>query len=189
MTNVTAAISNALKHWYLPLLVGIMFILFGAYIFTVPIEAYVTLSVLFSVAFFFSGVSEIVFAFTNKEALQGWGWYLVSGIITFLIGTYLVMDPAISMATLPFLVAFGMMFRSAHSLGVSLDLKKLGLNWGNLAFSSVLGILISFFLLANPVFAQLSIVTMTALSIIIVGVCGVTLAMILKNMKDMPARK
>ena len=189
MTTLKETISSTLKHWYLPLIVGILFIVFGVYIFTVPLEAYVTLSILFSVSFFISGVSDTYFAVVNKDALEGWGWYLVSGILTLLFGTYLMMYPAISMATLPFVVGFAFLFRSAQGLGFAIDLKKQGLGWGNLAFTSVLGILFSFLLLSHPILAQISIVTMTALSIVTVGSYSILLSFLLKNAKDLPVKK
>jgi uncharacterized membrane protein HdeD (DUF308 family) len=188
MSTLKATVSNTLKHWYVPLIVGILFIVFGVYIFTIPLEAYVTLSVLFSLSFFFSGISEIFFAVANKDSIEGWGWYLVSGVLTFLFGTYLTMYPGISMATLPFVVGFAFLFRSSQGLGFAFDLKKGGLSWGGLAFVSVLGILFSFLLLANPVIASASIVVMTALSIITVGSYSVLLALTLKNVKDLPSK-
>jgi uncharacterized membrane protein HdeD (DUF308 family) len=189
MTTLNATISSTLKHWYLPLIVGILFIVFGAYIFTVPLEAYVTLSILFSLSFFFSGITEIFFAVTNKDSIEGWGWYLVGGILTSLFGTYLIIYPGISMATLPFIVGFAFLFRSSQGLGFAFDLKKGGLPWGGLAFISVLGILFSFLLLANPVIASASIVVMTALSIITVGSYSILLALTLKKVKDLPAKR
>lgn len=184
MSTLKETLSNAVQYWYLPLIVGILFIVFGAYIFTVPLEAYVTLSFLFSVSFFISGVAEIAFATGNKDSIQGWGWYLVGGIFTLLIGIYLIMYPAITIATLPFIVGFALLFRSSQGLGFALDLKRGGLSWGNLAFASAVGILFSFILLSHPIFAQVSIVIMTALSIIVVGSNSVMLAMVLKKLKN-----
>lgn len=184
MATLKATITDSIKHWYLPLIVGIIFIVFGVYIFTVPAEAYVTLSILFSLSFFFSGISEVFFAVANKDTIDGWGWYLVSGILTFLFGAYLIIYPGITMATLPFVVGFALLFRSSQGLGFALDLKKGGLSWGGLAFISVLGILFSFLLLANPVIASASIVMMTALSFITLGGYGIMLALALKKAKD-----
>jgi len=188
MATLVSKISNVLQHWYLPLIVGILFIVFGVYIFTIPLEAYVTLSMLFSASFFVSGVSEIYFSYANKDSLDGWGWYLVSGIVTTLFGAYLMMYPGISMATLPFVVGFAFLFRSAQGLGFAIDLKKLGLPWGSLAFLSLLGILFSFLLLANPIIASTSIVVMTALAIITVGASSIMLALTLKKAKDLPSK-
>jgi uncharacterized membrane protein HdeD (DUF308 family) len=187
MENLKKTVSDALKHWYLPLIAGILFVVFGIYIFTVPLAAYVTLSIVFSIAFYFSGFSDIFFALNNQKSLDGWGWYLISGILTVLFGVYLMIYPGITMEILPFVVGFALLFRSFQGLGFALDLKKLGVSWGNLAFVSVLGIILSFILLAKPLAAAISVVTITACTLIIVGVFGILLSFKLKSLKDLKA--
>lgn len=60
------------------------------------------------------------------------------------------------------------------------------LGWGNLAIASVLGIILSFLLIANPLFTMVSVVTLTALSFMMVGIAAIVLAFNLKKMKDLP---
>jgi uncharacterized membrane protein HdeD (DUF308 family) len=188
MKNLKTSISDAIKNWYVPLVVGIIFIIFGIYIFTVPLAAYATLAILFSLAFYFSGIGDIFFAISNQKSLDGWGWYLVSGILTFLLGIYLMIYPAIALEILPFVVGFALLFRSFHGLGFALDLKELGVGWGTLAFVSVLGILLSFILLAKPIAAAISLVAITAFAIIVAGIFGILLSFQLKKLKDLPAK-
>lgn len=187
MTSLLHQISNSVKHWYLPLIIGVLFILFGIYIFTVPLETYLTLSIFFSASYIFSGLMDIFFSIGNNKTLKGWGWYLVGGIFTLAIGIYLAIYPGISMVVLPFFVGFTMLFRSFQLLGFSFDMKDLKiLNWGNAAITSVLGIILSLLLLANPIFTGISLVTITALSFIFVGIASVVLAFNLKKLKDFP---
>lgn len=187
MTSLLHQFSNSVKHWYLPLIIGVLFILFGIYIFTVPLETYLTLSILFSVSYIVSGLMDIFFSIGNNKTLKGWGWYLVGGIFTFAIGIYLAIYPSISIAVLPFFVGFTMLFRSFQLLGFSFDMKDLKiLNWGNAAITSVLGIILSLLLLANPIFTGISLVTITALSFIFVGIASLVLAFNLKKLKDFP---
>jgi uncharacterized membrane protein HdeD (DUF308 family) len=187
MTSLLHQISNSVKHWYLPLIIGTLFILFGIYIFTVPLETYLTLSIFFSASYIVSGLMDIFFSIGNNKTLKGWGWYLVGGIFTLAIGIYLAIYPGISMVVLPFFVGFTMLFRSFQLLGFSFDMKDLKiLNWGNAAITSVLGIILSLLLLANPIFTGISLVTITALSFIFVGIASVVLAFNLKKLKDFP---
>ncbi|MFZ1496105.1 MAG: DUF308 domain-containing protein, partial [Saprospiraceae bacterium] len=60
-------LKNGINHWYLPLIVGIIFIALGVYVYTVPLETYVTLAMIFSVSFIVSGIAEIVFSLSNKN--------------------------------------------------------------------------------------------------------------------------
>ena len=74
MTSLLHQISNSVKHWYLPLIIGVLFILFGIYIFTVPLETYLTLSIFFSASYIVSGLMDIFFSIGNNKTLKGWGW-------------------------------------------------------------------------------------------------------------------
>lgn len=186
MANLLKSVASSVKHWYIPLILGIVLIALGIYIFTVPLETYVTLSILFSVSFVTSGIFDIFFSIQNSKTLKGWGWYLVSGILSLVMGLYLMMYPGISISILPFVVGFTVMFRSFYLLGISFDLKDAGIpNWGNLTFTSILGIILSFLLLANPVFSGMSLVTLTAFAFIFVGISSVILSVNLKRVKKL----
>jgi uncharacterized membrane protein HdeD (DUF308 family) len=180
---------KSIKYWYIPLIIGILFILIGGYVFTVPLETYVTLSTLFSISFIVSGLFDIFFSIQNQKILGGWGWYLVGGMSTLAIGILLIVYPSISIAFLPFVVGFALLFRSFQLLGFSFDLKELRvLNWGNTAILSILGIILSFILLDNPVFTGFSLVTITAIAFISVGISSIVLSFNLKKLKDFPNR-
>ncbi len=62
MANLFQTLTNTVKHWYIPLIFGILFLICGFYVFSVPLATYVTLSVFFSVSFLFSGITEIFFS-------------------------------------------------------------------------------------------------------------------------------
>lgn len=187
MSNLLQSLTNTIKHWYIPLIVGILFLAFGIYIFTVPLATYLTLAIFFSVSFFVSGLMEIFFSIQNQKIIKGWGWYLVSGLLSLGIGIYLMAFPGVSMAVLPFVVGFTLMFRSFQMLGIAFDLKDSKvLSWGNLALTSVLGIILSFLLIANPFFTGISLVTLTALTFMMVGISAIVLSFNLKKVKDFP---
>ncbi|MCB9033979.1 MAG: DUF308 domain-containing protein [Chitinophagales bacterium] len=183
--NIFRTVRNAIKHWYLFLLIGLIFIITGVYTFTKPLEAYITLSIIFSISFLVSGISEIAFAITNKNEIHNWGWSLVFGILTFIVGIMLIMNPAISITTLPFYVGFLVMFRAINAISYAIDLKSYGvLDWGNLLVLGILGLLFAFILLWNPLFAGLSIVVWTAIAFITIGVYNVYLSLKMKKLKN-----
>ena len=182
-------IRNTIKHWYVPAIIGALFIVLGGYLFTVPESAYLSLVMLFSISFLASGIMEIFFSVQNKDELDGWGWYLASGIFTLLIGVILITKPVVAATTLPFFIGFSLLFRSFQGLGFAFELKNYGvLRWGNLAIVSVLGIILSFLLIVNPIFAGISLVVMTALSFIFAGIVSIVLAFQLKKLKTFTER-
>lgn len=188
MKNLLSKLQNDVKHWYIPLIIGILFFIFGIYIFSVPLATYITLSIFFSVSFLVSGISDIIFSIGNKNTFSGWGWYLVSGIISTILGFYLISNPAVSMAILPFIVGFTLLFRSAYLLGLAFDNKSNGAGWGTVAISSILGIILSFLLLSSPLFTGLSLVTLTSLTFIFIGISSAMLAFDLKKLKNAPKK-
>jgi len=189
MANLFKTISKSIKHWYIPMIIGILFLALGFYVLTVPLETYATLAIIFSVSFIVAGLLEIVFSIENRETLDGWGWYLTSGLLGLLIGIYLAINPDVSMTILPFVVGFTLMVRSFQLLGFSFDLRDQKiLSWGNLAIASILSIIMSFLLIINPFFTSLSLVTLTSMAFIFVGIALIVLAFDLKKIKDIPKR-
>jgi uncharacterized membrane protein HdeD (DUF308 family) len=93
------------------------------------------------------------------------------------------------MATLPFVVGFVMMFRAFQLLGFAFEMKQAKmLNWGNLALVSVLGIILSFLLLSSPIFTSMSLVVLTATSLIFTGIASILLSLNLKKLNDAPEK-
>ena len=189
MATFLKTVRNTVKNWYIPAIIGVLFILLGGYLFSVPVATYLTLTIFFSLTFLFSGILEIVFSVQNKDELEGWGWYLTSGIFSLLIGVALVAKPEVAATTLPFFIGFSLLFRSFQGLGFAFELKNYGvIKWGNLAILSILGIVFSFLLIANPIFTGISLVVMTALSFIFVGISAIVLAFQLKKLKTLPGK-
>ncbi len=181
---ILKTIKGAVNYWYLPLIVGLLFLVIGVYTFMSPAEAYLTLAILFSISYIFSGISDIFFAVANRDELDNWGWALAIGVVTLLVGILLYIHPEITMVTLPFMIGFLMLFRSVSGIGFALDLKNYGGKaWGYLLALGILGTLISFFLLFNPVAAGMTLVAATGLVMLIIGIFHVMLALKLRKLK------
>lgn len=189
MSHFFKTVANTIKHWYIPLIVGIIFVGVGIYTFSAPVASYITLSILFSLSFLFSGLSEIIFSISNRHEIDNWGWTLTFGILNFIFGLLLIMNPGISMTTLPLFVGFLMLFRSIMGISYALELKNYGVpDWGALLAIAILGLLFSFILVWNPVFAGFTIVIWTGLAIITVGIFSIYLSFKLKKIKSSPEK-
>ena len=189
MTTFFQSITKSVKHWYIPLIIGILMIAVGIYVFMVPIETYLTLSLLFSISFIIAGILEIFFSIRNHKILQGWGWYLVGGLLSLAGGIILSIYPGISIVILPFVAGFTLLFFSLLLLGFSLEMKSLGIiSWGNAAVLSVLGVIISFMLIVNPLTSGISLVILTGFAFIITGVSAIVLAFDLRKIKRIPEK-
>ncbi len=174
------------RQWYLILILGIILIIVGIWVFSTPVLSYATLSLLFAVSFFVTGILEIVYAISNRKEMNNWGWSLVGGIIDLLIGILLMALPLTAMMFLAFYVGFGILFRSVMAIGKAIDLKKLKAgDWGYLLFIGILGLLFSFILIWNPVFAGFTIIFYTGMAFIIMGIFQVFLSLRLRKVKKL----
>ena len=177
-------VKERVKHWYVPLLIGIFFILLGIYVFLSPLSSFLALAVIFSVSFLVIGLAEIIFAVSNRHELDNWGWMLAFGIIGFLIGVLLIANPQISIVTLPIYVGFLVLFRSIAAISFSIDMRGYGVpDWGFTLTMGILGVILAFILLWNPVFAGFTIVFWLGLAFIIAGIYGVYFAVTLKKLR------
>lgn len=177
---------QTVKNWYLILILGIILILVGIWVFSTPVLSYATLSMLFATAFLVTGILEIVYAISNSKEMESWGWSLISGIIDLLIGILLITLPATAMLFLAFYVGFGILFRSIMAIGQSINLKRWHIEgWGYLLTIGILGLIFSFILIWNPVFAGLTIVFYTGMSFVMIGIFQVFLSFKLRKLKKM----
>ncbi len=169
--------SVKMKYWWLELVLGILFILFGFWIFRTPLETYLALAILFAVSFFVSGIIEIAFSLTHKNTLKGYGWYLAGGIFDFFIGLVLMTHLNITMTVLPYVVSFWIMFKSIMAIAGAIEAQSHGIkNWGwTLAFG-IIGLLFAFIMVWNPILAGLTLVYYTAFAFISAGIFKITLA-------------
>ncbi len=179
------SIKDTIKHWYLPLILGLIFIAIGIWAIMTPTETYLSLAILFSVTFCVIGILEIIFSISHRKQLDGWGWTLTSGILGLIIGIILILNPQISIITLPLFVGFVVLYRSMMAIAWSIELKKYGVsNWGWLLFTGIVGVIFSFILLWNPFFAGLTVAVFTGIALITIGIFHIHFSIELKKLKN-----
>ena len=175
--TIEKELESTIKHWWLFLILGIMALLVGIWLFFVPLEGYVALTFLFSAGFLISGAANIYFTIVNRHFIPAWGWNMVSGILMFALGLVLLFNPGFSADILAFYVAFALLFSGVTIIGYSFSLKHLGdSSWGWNLFFGILVILFSIFLLFNPIFSAFTLVVWSAICFLVLGISFFVLA-------------
>lgn len=184
MTNfIFKPFFEAVKLWYVPLLVGLFFIGLGIAAFAWPLGSYVVLAMVFSFSFLISGISEIIFSIANKNNIENWGWYLAFGIVTFVLGFLLLANPAASMTVLAFYIGFTILFRSISSVSLAMDVKRHGSReWGWLLVLGIMGAVLSIILIWNPLLAGMTITFWIGLMFLFSGLFSVYFSIQLKKL-------
>lgn len=182
-TSFLKSIKKAIKHWYIPALVGVFFVIVSIIVFMSPASSLLALSILFALSFVFGGLAEAVFSAANRNQMDNWGWSLAFGIITFIVGISLTIHPALSISVLAFYIGFLILFRSVSAISFAMDVKRYGRkDWGVLLVFGILGIIFSFILIWNPIFAGLSVVVLIALNFLFAGLFSIFLSFQLRKL-------
>lgn len=182
--SLLKSIRKTIKYWYVPLLVGIFFVVVSLVVFLSPKSSLLALSLLFSLSFLFGGLSEVIFSMVNREQLDNWGWSLAFGIITFVVGVLFLINPSISLTALAFYIGFVILFRSISTIGFAIDVKKYGSkSWSTLLVLGIIGAIASFILIWKPVFAGLGVVVLIALSFLFAGLFNIVFSLQLRKLR------
>ena len=175
--------NSKVSQWWWPLIMGIIMILFSFSLLFLPIPAFLGISLFFSALILASGITNLIFSIKNRAIIDGWGWYLAIGIFEILVGLAMIFQPGLAMRTVVLFAGFWLMFRSIFNINLAFELKKLGIkNWGWTLFWAILTLLFSFIILINPVVGIVSVVVLTAIPILFLGVLAIMLSFMLKNL-------
>lgn len=176
---------QAMRYWWLSLLIGLLSLGLGIWCIFQPVDALLVLTLLFVTSFFVAGILEIVFAISNKDVLNGWGWTLANGIIDLILGGLLLAIPASTPFIMIYFVGFWIMFQSIWGIGMSCDLQRMKVNgWGWFLTLAILGLIFSFIFIMSPGFGGEFIVAFASVAFIFYGVFRIYLGVKLKSFKN-----
>lgn len=186
------SVKNTIKYWYVPLVVGIVFVLVSILAFVSPTTSLMTLTTLFSLSFLFGGLTEILFSIENRKNLYNWGWSFAFGVITFVVGILLFSMPKVTLMSLALYVGCLVLFRSFAAISFAINIKRYGSQgWGKILVFGILGAVLAIFLLWNPIVVGVGVVLLIAFNILFAGVFCIYFSFELKKiaMALSPERK
>ena len=179
ITTTTQSQKN--RSWWLVLIIGILSVLCGLWVFRHPVESYFALSVYFSLIFMMYGLGEIIHAFADRSR-QNWGWGLGIGVLNFVIGFLLLINIAWAVSMLPYIVGFILMFIGINFIGQASSMQTYKIpGWGWLLTGGVLTLLFAFLIIFHPIFGVFDIIVWTGLSFVFGGISTIFYAFILKK--------
>jgi len=173
---------NKLKEWWIPVVIGILLVAISFIFMVRPVETFVGLSILFAFSIFLIGGSYTAFALKMQKLSSTWGWYLLLGVLNLVLGAALLFQPDISMQVFVLYIGFWLIFQALHSIHYSLELKKINFSswWVQMLFG-VVELVFGFLIIINPVLGVVSIVYLTAIPIMFVGVAAILFGLKLKG--------
>jgi uncharacterized membrane protein HdeD (DUF308 family) len=171
MADLLQSIQQGMKNWWLLLIAGLIFILAGIIILVHPLSTFLTVAVFFGIAILMGGIVKIIFAISNRNHHQSWGWTLISGIISVVIGLVLANNPAISLVILPFILGFYVLYAGGMLISMGIHGQHMHLTGsGWIIFGGVITLLLGLGILFNPVTGVVVLTTIAGFSFIAEGI-------------------
>ncbi|MDB5144928.1 MAG: protein of unknown function rane [Mucilaginibacter sp.] len=169
-------VDRSIRHWWVFLVRGILFILTGIYMISSPATSYVALGFFFGLVILLAGIAELLHAYQDRRESNR-SWHLVIGLIDILLGLILMSHISASVTVLRIIVGIWFLFRGISLLSFS---GILGRSW-ILSLGGVLTILFGLLVLFNPVFGSMTIILWIAFAFILTGIFNILLAFRLKR--------
>lgn len=173
---------QAIKYWWLLLILGLAMLIIGIVVFVYPAESYIGMTVIFGWLILFSGIAQIVLYITNKHFITARGWMLAGGIIETLLGLILIFSIVYAATVLPIFLGFWLLFRSFSMIGLGSDMNAMKMpgGWWTI-FMAILLMISSLIILFHPVIGVGALVIWVGISLVFAGVLAILFAMQLRN--------
>jgi uncharacterized membrane protein HdeD (DUF308 family) len=168
-------VSRSLRHWWVFVLRGILFIVVGIYVFLSPVSAYLALSFLFGLIILLAGIAELIHAYQDRGSANR-GWHLFVGLVDLLLGIILLSHLAASMDVMRVILGVYFLFR-----GLSMfNFRGFARRPAWILAGAIIVLLFGILVIANPVFGAATIIIWTGVAFIVTGILNVMLGLRMK---------
>ena len=128
------------------------------------------------------GVAQVGFAYFARKNLANWQWYLGGGIVLFIIGVVLMLNPAVVMTLIVWAFAAWFLFQAVQDFAASGYWRKTNHpNWWMIVVSGGLNAIIGLLFLFNPVKGAMVITTFIGLCMLVAGFFAISVGVMLRK--------
>jgi uncharacterized membrane protein HdeD (DUF308 family) len=159
------SIDRSIRHWWVFLLRGILFILVGIYMMCSPVTGFVALGFFFGLVILLTGIAELIRVSSDRTSGSR-GLHLTLGIIDVILGVVFIGHIATSVAILRIIVGLWFLFRGISLISFSRHIHTSWLLTLGGIVTAIFGLLIIF----NSTFGSLTVILFMAFAFIIMGV-------------------
>ena len=164
------------RYWWMMLLRGLAWLVFGVLVFKQPAISLVTLTLLFGAFALVDGIGNTISAIGGRRENENWGVLLLTGLAGIGIGALTFYDPSITALGLLFYIAVWVTGTGLLQVVAGIRLLKEieGEFW--LILSGLISIALGVFLVARPGAGALSVLWLIATYAVLFGLIGIVLA-------------
>ncbi len=138
------------KLWWITLLRGIILLMLAFFVFRHPANALMGVAIYIGISLLITGILQTGASIGFKDLFPNWGWILAGGLFDIVFGFVLLSNPALTAASLPFVVGFWIIVSGIMSFADAFQSKKeeAPLWWLGL-LSGVLSVVIGYMIMSN----------------------------------------
>ena len=171
----------ARRTWWVFLIGGLASVVFGVIAFARPGLGLFVLATFFAAGILVDGVSTVIGAVQHREK-DGWWLLLLLGLLSALVGAYLLVNTPLSMLAFVYVVAFQAVAAGIFLVAFGWKIRQLTTREWILYLTGALSILFALSIFITPLAASLSIVLLVATWSIISGILRIMFAMRVRNL-------
>lgn len=174
--------NSIVQLWWIPLISGLFFILFGALIIKKPVNSFYATSMIIGIILIACGTAEIFFFTYYRKMLLDWDWHFSGGLVDVLLGVILILNPKIILIGITILISLWLLYKSFVAIRKAFELK--GKNNKDWIWVLIVGIIVAgagVFLIFRPEIIGAALAFWIAISFIAFGGLRVFFALKLRQ--------
>ncbi|MBS0413368.1 MAG: HdeD family acid-resistance protein [Proteobacteria bacterium] len=169
------ALEFAKANWWMFLLGGVLYILFGVLALARPAEALLALAVIFAAFLLVDGVFSVVRALAAKGADGRW-WVFFGGLLSILVGLYALLGPVNTVLLFVYVIAFQAILFGVTVFMFGVNIRKAVSGEWVLYVTGVVSALFGLLLVWAPGLGGLSVSLMAGAWSLVIGILRVLFA-------------
>jgi uncharacterized membrane protein HdeD (DUF308 family) len=175
------------RHWWVPVIRGIVAIVFGVIAFTHPVMAAATLVLFFGVWVLVDGVFRVAGAIGHRRSDPDWGFNLIIGILGIIIGFLTFHAPGITALALVIYIAAWAFMIGATEIALAIKLRREIKGEWFLILMGLASIVFAALLLWNPLAGAAALIWIMAWYAVIFGILAIIFGFRLRSLRTFAA--
>jgi len=168
--------------WWVFLIRGIVGVALGVMIWLQPAASVAVLVLFFGAWMLVDGIFTSIGSIVRRHENPEWGWMLVSGILSLVIGLLTLRAPGVTVVVLVLFVAMWAMMLGISQIALGWRIRKEVSNEWMLYLSGAVALLFGFMVMWNPAAGAVSVLWMIAFFSMLFGISMIVLSFRLKGL-------
>lgn len=174
--------TKRIKNWWLLIIKGLLLIILSILIFRHTRESIMAISIFMGSGLIVMGITLLIIALELKKSMDNWSWRLAEGLMDIVFGFFLLVHPGITVAIIPILIGFWIIFYGVIMLTSALQFpKSRKIEMKGVIIFAIITILFGFLVSFNPTVGVVTMGILIGIPVLIIGLANIYFAFKLRK--------